>query len=274
MELTKLRFDQAMLLLLHGVGVQREEWNISGHYLSYYKGNPDGPNTVRETFLIDGEKKEGNVLPIHWPVMTMSHPKDGVFPGWTPSQQDMFADDWRVVFKEEESRARELLYGKYDKLKEALRKAKFDLEAEKQKKLQPLGDLHPNSEHNRGQFMDLSPVEIDLNQAADLLKALRPGYSEYVPPTVEDLNDEEHEIYLNSKYEGDISDIIVELYQASESQGYLVTGDIETKIGIVDDKVVLLASASIEPNDMLQCIAIFSGCPIAEGLTIMRILED
>ncbi|MFE9834093.1 DUF2829 domain-containing protein [Streptomyces sp. NPDC005551] len=85
-------FAQAFTLLKDGHLVARKNWSGYGMFVVRQQGYPDGiainGNTAQATKL-----DEGTVCRFQ-PYMMIRN-RDGSFVPWTPSQTDLFAEDWQ-----------------------------------------------------------------------------------------------------------------------------------------------------------------------------------
>ncbi len=88
-----MNFGEALAALRAGHKVSRDRWNYVGECVILQKGYPDGiglnAQTADATGLPEGTRCAFGPYLLH-------RQADGVFQPWTPSHDDLLADDWEI----------------------------------------------------------------------------------------------------------------------------------------------------------------------------------
>jgi hypothetical protein len=115
MALDRLDFSGALYALKNGYSIARRGWNGKGMSISLTKGSFDGPNLgfygseqpkTDHPYTIDGislglfEPGDADTV-TRLPNIQMHTATNAIVNGWAPSQNDMLAEDWRIVTGQE-----------------------------------------------------------------------------------------------------------------------------------------------------------------------------
>ena len=97
-EIKEGSFEWALLMLKHGVNMQRKNWNYKGMfiYLTTCSKVPSvnfRPDTAKHIFI--DNQIEDITIKIN-PHIDMMNADGSITIGWAPSQVDMLAEDWQV----------------------------------------------------------------------------------------------------------------------------------------------------------------------------------
>lgn len=88
-----LSFGQALLGVTEGLKMCRESWR-NAEYITYMPGYPDGIEVNNLTQLAHNLPK-GTIL--KYAPYFQKYTKDGLVVMWTPSTEEVLANDWKVI---------------------------------------------------------------------------------------------------------------------------------------------------------------------------------
>ena len=102
MDMTEIKegsFEWALLMLKHGVNMQRKNWNNKSMFVYLTTGSKVPavhfrPDTAKHIFG-DSKIEENITIKIN-PHIDMMTADGSITIGWAPSQVDMLAEDWQV----------------------------------------------------------------------------------------------------------------------------------------------------------------------------------
>jgi hypothetical protein len=90
-----MKFGEALEYVLSGAKAWREGWNGKGMYIAVQPGSVIENSNARGGVALSVAAERPGSVTIN-PHIDMKTAQGDVAVGWTPSQADMFADDWAV----------------------------------------------------------------------------------------------------------------------------------------------------------------------------------
>lgn len=89
-------FSVALLLAKKGMRIMRKGWNGKGMYVTHQKGYPQGIPINHNTADATGIEA-GTICKFLPYLMIKTADMEATFVQWTPSQEDLFAEDYMIV---------------------------------------------------------------------------------------------------------------------------------------------------------------------------------